>query len=245
MQDCEIFVEYDGDDQLVPDAEDICPEILNDSKADIEADELDDDEFPEPEPEDIDLRTEVIEGPPPKKDYSCEEIYRQESEACTNLFTDKCAACDTEIESVCPETTQLKNQLDQIRADMRSSLEKIEFYASKKRERQSDMLKMHKDMSENYSWVQSVTQQVVNGSRSNKNYLAPCEINKVSVMPEPYRSGSVIAVNARLTFPPFASISIDVEIEGDCCSSANSMARTRRAIGEVVLDHIRKITQRS
>ena len=61
---------------------------------------------------------------------------------------------------------------------MRSSLEKIEFYASKKRERQSDMLKMHKDMSENYSWVQSVTQQVVNGSRSNKNYLAPCEINK-------------------------------------------------------------------
>ena len=44
-------------------------------------------------------------------------------------------------------------------------------------------------------------------------------------MPEPYRSGSVIAISAQLTFPPFASISIDVEVEGDCCSNANSMAR--------------------
>ena len=32
MQDCEIFVEYDGDDELNPDEESICPEILTASK---------------------------------------------------------------------------------------------------------------------------------------------------------------------------------------------------------------------
>ena len=32
MQDCEIFVEYDGDDELIPDAKSICPEILTASK---------------------------------------------------------------------------------------------------------------------------------------------------------------------------------------------------------------------
>ena len=32
MQDCEIFVEYDGDDELIPDEEAICPEILTASK---------------------------------------------------------------------------------------------------------------------------------------------------------------------------------------------------------------------
>ena len=79
---------------------------------------------------------------------------------------------------MCPETTQLKKQLDQVRADMKTSLEKIEFYASKKRERQSDMINLAKNMAENHSWVQSVFQQSIQGAKSQHNYLAPCEINK-------------------------------------------------------------------
>ena len=104
MQDCEIFVEYDGDDELIPDEEAICPEILTASKvynfrfianflkkisqAEPEAEELEDDEFPESDPEDIDYRSEVIDVPP-RRNYSCEEIFRQESEACVNMFSDQ------------------------------------------------------------------------------------------------------------------------------------------------------------
>lgn len=71
----------------------------------------------------------------------------------------------------------------------------------------------------------------------NYNYL-------VSVLPEPYRAGSVINVSAKMNIPPYASISIDITVNGDCCNSYETMSRTRRELGTKVLDHIKKVTLR-
>jgi len=241
MQDCEEFVEYEGDDDLDTDISKICPDILSPAEVEDSTDETDEyigEERPEIPPA---YEDEVVV---PRRNFSCDEIFNQESEACTELFTDSCVACDNDLDSVCPETTSIKARMDALRKEMKDSLKKVEFYASRKRARQSDLLKIHNEIAQNYDWAQQITQQIIGSPQSSKNFIAACDIDKVSVLPEPYRTGSVINVVAKMNIPPYASISIDVTVNGDCCSSRETMARTRREIGTKVLDHIKKVTQR-
>jgi len=244
-EDCEEFVEYDGDTDLDTDIDDICPEIRNPSEDEDDDQDAQDDVYvginDTPVAEEDDEGIEFADPLP--KNFTCDEILNQQSNACTTLFADECVACDRSIASVCPEVTALKKELDQVRLDMLVSQDKIEFYASKKRQRQSQLLDLHKDWS-NYDWANSITQQIVTSPKLQGRFISACDINGVFVLPEPYRSGSVINVNAQMNIPPYASISIDVTVNGDCCNSQNSMKRTRRELGAKVLDHIKKVTMR-
>jgi hypothetical protein len=64
------------------------------------------------------------------------------------------------------------------------------------------------------------------------------------VLPEPYHTGAVLNVEADMNIPPYSRISIDITVNGDCCSNKQAMTRTRRELGGKVLDHIKKITMR-
>lgn len=78
---------------------------------------------------------------------------------------------------MCPETTSLKNELDQLRFEMRVCQDKIEFFASKKRQRQLEMLNIHRDM-ENYNWANSITQQIISSPKTGDSFIAPCDISE-------------------------------------------------------------------
>ena len=61
---------------------------------------------------------------------------------------------------------------------MKVCQDKIEFYSQKKRERQTEMINIQKEILGNFDWANSITQQLINSVKTSTDISPPCDISK-------------------------------------------------------------------
>lgn len=237
MSACEVFVDYG--DEPDTDFESICPEIKQDYTYEREyiVEFVEDNEPVRPT------------QPPAQDDNedfddSCDAILNQNARTCSKMFTDSCMSCDTSLERVCPKSHALREELNQLQSDMVTCQQKIDHYSAQVMKINGEVFKLHEQIKTNFEWVNTVTQKMINNAADpTEGYISPCVINEVTVKTE--FDESVVNIHADLLISPYATINLDVDIRGDCCSSKGSMIETRKELGAALTNHIKRLVERT
>lgn len=184
----------------------------------------------------------------PPQEITCGGILEQDSQQCSSLFQESCISCDSSLSSVCAEYYSMKVQMEQLHHEMKQCEARKKFYAERKAELNIQYMELQQNVNDNHQWALNMAVSLIPSGDSSPAEYPPCDIKSATVQPEPRQFGFTISVVAKMNVTPWSEIRIDMDFNqpfSSCCSSRQTMARTRRALGNRLMLKLRQISERN